>query len=496
MRVKAAKRLWREIKIFPELYKSDSISYKFCKHGLCRFSAHREEIHSTAELDSNQTEVANTPTRRSHLFHRRFGRLRLGEWISVTLAFLGVVLIFCLFFVRRQTVEYRLAHTYSIRSPEFFTSALALSNPVPVEGNRIELLNNGDEYFPRMLNAIRSARRTINFAAYILKSDVVGREFRDAFCEKARAGVEVRVLLDGIGSGWSLDNSDVRMMKEAGCKFDYYHPVASWRMDRTNRRSHRRVLVVDGRIGFTGGAAFSDKWAGHAQDKNHWRDAQVQVEGPVVAALQASFQGHWIKTYDEALTGADQFPALEKAGEMRAQVVESRSFSSAPVAMVQAVTFAAAERRIWITNPYCTPTDNQVQLLADAARRGVDVRLLLPGPHNDQPLTQSAGRTAYGKLLEGGVKIFEYQPTMIHSKTMVADGIFSMVGSSNLDARSSEINEELDLVVYDEGFGEVMEKTFERDIAQSREYTLEEFRKRSLWERFTEWLAIPFRSQL
>lgn len=435
-------------------------------------------------------------SRGAHWLSIPYGRLSLGEWTALVLAFLGVILVFCLFFIRRQTLEYKIEHTFAISAPEFFGSALALSNPIPSAGNKIELLNNGDEYFPPMLEAIRSAQKTINFAAYIVQSDGTGYQFRDAFCERARAGVEVRILLDGIGSGWSLDNSDVRMMKKAGCKFAYYHPVASWRMDRTNRRSHRRILVVDGKVGFTGGAAFADKWTGHAQDKDHWRDTQVRLEGPIVGALQAAFQSHWIKTFDEALTGASQFPALAPAGNLKAQIVESRSFSSAPIAMVQAVTFAAAEKRIWLTNPYCTPTENQVDLLVAAAKRGVDVRLLLPGPHNDQPLTQSAGRTAYGKLLEGGVKIFEYQPSMIHSKTMVADGLFSMIGSSNLDARSSEINEELDLVVYDEGFGRTMEQTFEKDLAQSREYTLEEFTQRSWWERLTEWLAIPFRSQL
>jgi cardiolipin synthase len=347
-----------------------------------------------------------------------------------------------------------------------------------------------------MLEAIRSAKKTVNFAAYILKSDTIGHQFRDAFCERARAGIEVRLLLDGIGSGWDLDNSDVRMMTDAGCKFAYYHPVQSWRADRTNRRSHRRILVVDGKIGFTGGVAFSDKWSGNAQDENHWRDTHVRMEGPVVAQLQTAFQAHWVKTFKEALTGAGQFPTLSPAGDLKAQIVESRSFSSAPIPLLQAVTFASAEKRIWITNPYCTPADDQVDLLLKAVKRGVDVRFLLPGPHNDQPLTESAGRTAYGRLLEGGVKIYEYQPTMIHSKTMVADGLFSMVGSSNLDPRSSEINEEIDLVVYDEKFGREMEKVFENDLRQSREYTLQEFQNRSWWERFTEWLMLPFRSQL
>jgi cardiolipin synthase len=164
--------------------------------------------------------------------------------------------------------------------------------------------------------------------------------------------------------------------------------------------------------------------------------------------------------------------------------------------LVQAVAIAAAEKRIWITNPYCTPTDDQVELLARAVKRGVDVRLLLPGKHNDQPATKAAGRTAYGKLLKGGVKIFEYEPTMIHSKTMVVDGLFSMFGTSNLDARSSQINEEIDVSVYDAGFGREMEQVFEKDLAVSRLYTMEEFHRRSIWERCGEWITRPFRSQL
>lgn len=440
--------------------------------------------------------MAKKRAQSSHWLNQGLGKLTIAQWTSLLLFFISIVLVFCLFFIRRKTLEYKLEHSFAISSPEFFGSALALSNPVPESGNKIELLNNGDECFPAMLEAIRSAKKTINFAAYIVKSDTIGHQFRDAFCERARAGIEVRLLLDGVGSGLGLDNSDVRMMTDAGCKFSYYHPVRSWRMDRTNRRSHRRILVVDGKVGFTGGIAFSDRWGGHAQDENHWRDTHVRMEGPVVAQLQSAFQGHWVKTFNEALTGDGQFPPLSPAGDMKAQIVESHSFSSAPIPLVQAVTFASAQKRIWVTNPYCTPSDDQVDLLVKAVKRNVDVRFLLPGPHNDQPMTESAGRTAYGRLLEGGVKIYEYQPTMIHSKTMVADGLFSMVGSSNLDPRSSEINEEVDLVVYDEKFGREMEAAFEKDLQQSREYTLEDFKKRSWWERTTEWLMIPFRSQL
>jgi cardiolipin synthase A/B len=440
--------------------------------------------------------MAKKRTRSSHWLNQRWWKLALAEWIVFSLGFLAIVLVFCLFFIRRQSLEYRLEHTFSVRDPEFFGSALALSDPLPIAGNKIELFNNGDEYFPAMLQAISSARQTVNFAAYIFHSDDVGHQFRDAFCERARAGIQVRILLDGIGSSWSLDNSDVDLMRRAGCKVSYYHPTFSWRVDRTNRRSHRRLLVVDGKVGFTGSAGFNRKWSGHAQDKEHWRDLQARIEGPLVEKLQWAFEEHWVKTFGETLSGAGQFPLLAPAGDMKAQVVASHSFSMAPVPLVQAMAFAAAEKRIWITTPYCTPTDDQVDLLVKAVRRQVDVRLLLPGVNNDQPLTKSAGRATYGRMLEGGVKIFEYQPTMIHTKAMVVDGLFSMFGSSNLDARSSEINEELDVVVHDAKFGREMEAIFERDLQQSREYTLREFKDRSGWERATEWLMLPFRSQL
>ena len=440
--------------------------------------------------------MATRRARSSHWLNDRWWKLAIAEWIGLSLAFLGIVLVFCLFFIRRQSLEYKLEHTFSVRDPEFFGSALALSDSIPISGNKIELLANGDEYFPAMLAAVRSARQTINFAAYIFHSDEVGHQFRDAFCERARAGVQVRLLLDGIGSGWGLDNSDVRMMRNAGCKFSYYHPTVSWRVDRTNRRSHRRVMVVDGKVAFTGSAGFARHWSGHAQDKNHWRDSQARIEGPLVGALQCAFEEHWVKTFGETLSGAGQFPSLSPAGDLRAQVVASHSFSMAPVPLIQATAFAAAEKRIWITNPYCTPTDDQVDLLIKAVQRHVDVRLLLPGANNDQPLTKSAGRAAYGRMLEGGVKIFEYQPAMIHEKAMVVDSLFSMFGSSNFDARSSEINEELDVVVYDPKFGREMEEVFEKDLQHSIEYSIQQFKDRSLWERVTEWLMLPFRSQL
>ncbi|MEA3189071.1 MAG: cardiolipin synthase [Chthoniobacter sp.] len=435
-------------------------------------------------------------TASQHWIHKRWGRLPAGLWIWLAVVVLVCVLFFCWFCVRRQLVEFRPQHRFGIHDPAFFGSAHALADPVPLAGNRITLLNNGDEIFPAMLGAIHAAKRSVNFEAYLLWTGTVGSEFRDALCERAQAGVPVRVLLDGIGSGLSLDNSYVDAMRKAGCHFSYFHPTHSWRIDRMNRRSHRRVLVVDGTLGFTGGVGFADEWQGHAEAPEHWRDVQVRVEGPLVAKLQGAFQQHWTRSTGEVMQGPEYFPALAPVGNLRAQMIASQSFSIAALPLAQATAVAAAERRIWITNPYWTPGKDQVELLVEAVKRGVDVQVLVPGKDDNHATTKAAGRTAYGQLLEAGVKVFEYQPTMIHSKLMVVDGMFSIVGSSNLDTRSAQINEELDLTVYDETFGAELEKTFMKDLEQARPYTLEEFKKRGPWERFHEWLIAPFRSQL
>jgi cardiolipin synthase A/B len=417
-------------------------------------------------------------------------------WLSAFGTLLLGLLIFGILLIRREPVEYYLDYQFTVRDPEFFPSAHALSDPLPVAGNKIELLHNGKMIFPAMLEAIRGAQESVNFEAFLFHSGEVGSQFRDALAERARAGVEVRVMLDGLGSAFALDNSYVEELKRAGCSFAYYHPAPSWRLDRLNRRTHRRVLVVDGRIGFTGGVGFSDEWQGDADSPEHWREVHARLEGPIVGNLQAAFQKHWLKEVGETLRGKGQFPELAPAGNLRAQVVASESFSAAPLSLVQAVAFSAAQKSIYITNAYCAPSGSQTRALVAAVERGVDVRLLLPGKHNDQPATKAAGRTAYGELLKGGVKIYEFQPTMIHSKTMVIDGVFSVFGSSNFDARSAQINEELDVTVYDEDFGREMQAVFERDLQRSREYTLEDFKKRSLWERFTEWVMLPFHSHI
>ncbi len=420
----------------------------------------------------------------------------LGLWLTALLAILLGFALYSILFVRRQVVEYPMGHQFSVSDPAFIGSAHALADPLPADGNKIELLHNGDQIFPAMLAAIRSAKKSINFEAFLYESGFIGTEFREALCERARAGVRVRVLLDGIGSSTALKSQDVQAFRDGGCEFVYYHPTHSWRFDQLNRRSHRRVLVVDGKIGFTGGVGFADRWQGNADEPGHWRDVHARLEGPIVTRLQSAFQKHWLKSGGGTMSGPDEYLLLPPAGNLKAQMIASESFSFAPLAYIKAVAFSSAEKSILITNSYCAPSDAEVALLCDAVKRGVTVRLLLPGKHNDQPLTKAAGRTAYGNLLKGGVQIFEYEPTMIHTKTMVIDGLFSIFGTSNFDARSAQLNEELDVTVYNAGFARQMEAVFVDDLKFSKPYRLEDYNRRGIWERFSEWVALPFHSQM
>ena len=391
---------------------------------------------------------------------------------------------------------YELPHDFRVTDATFLPSALPEST---VTGNRIEILENGEGIFPPMLAAIAAAKKTVNFEAYIFWSGEVGSRFRDAFVERASHGVEVRILLDAVGSpGRKLKSSDVDALKRAGCRVEFFHSRKPWKLWVLNHRNHRRVMVVDGAVGFTGGVGFADEWSGNADSPEHWRDTQARVEGPVVRGLQRAFQENWSEVTGEPLVGDQFFPALSPAGSSSAAVVPSSPLAPMSGAeRVYSVSLAAAAKEVWIANSYFLPDDETTRLLVAADKRGADVRVMVPGDeHNDVPATKAAGRASFGPLLQGGVKIYEYQPTMFHLKTMVVDGIFSTVGSANFDERSFHLNEEINLFVYDPAFAARMRDRFERDMQQCREYTLAMWNKRPLTKRVTEWLAGPFRSEL
>ena len=396
----------------------------------------------------------------------------------------------------KRTV-YELPHDFTLSEATFLPSALPGASLT--SGNRIDLLENGDAIFPAMLSAIAAARKTVNFEAYIFWSDGTGRRFRDALAERAARGVAVRVLLDAVGStGRRLKAEDVDVLRKAGCRVEFFHAMAPWMVWVVNHRTHRRILVVDGAVGFTGGVGFADPWAGDADSREHWRDTQVRVEGPAVRGLQRAFQENWSEVTGEALVGDEFFPPLPQPGPASAAVVPSSPLAAMSGAdRVYAIAIAAASKEIWIANSYFLPDDAASALLVDAVTRGVDVRVLVPSDeHNDVPATKAAGRAAFGKLLAGGVKIFEYAPTMYHLKAMVVDGIFSTVGSANFDARSFHLNEEVNLFVYDAPFARKMEDSFRRDLERSRPYTLEMWRSRPLPKRVGEWLTAPLRGEL
>jgi cardiolipin synthase A/B len=396
----------------------------------------------------------------------------------------------------RNTV-YELPHDFTVAAPTFLPSALPGSEMTT--GNSLELLENGDSIFPALLSSISSAQRTVNFEAYIFWSDEVGARFRDALAERAAHGVEVRILIDAIGSPAShLKAADVDALRRSGCHVELFHPVRPWMVWVLNHRSHRRILVVDGRVGFTGGVGFADPWQGAADSREHWRDTQVRVEGPAVRGLQRAFQENWSEVTGEALVGEGFFPALTQRGASAVAVVPSSPLSPmSGVGRVYAISIAAATKEIWIANSYFLPDDATIALLVAAVRRGVDVRIIVPSDeHDDVPATKAGGRSSLGALLLGGVKLFEYQPTMFHLKTMVVDGVLSTVGSANFDDRSFHLNEEVNLFVYDGEFAGRMKVSFLRDLSRCRPYTYSKWKERPLKERLAEALVVPFRSEL
>ena len=398
---------------------------------------------------------------------------------------------------RPREIPYAIPHLFDVRDEAFLPSAHALSNPSPLDGNRVELLENGDEFFPAMLSAIAKAQSSINLESYIFWSGKVAARFRDALIERASHGVEVRVLLDAVGSGVKASREDLDTMRRAGCIVELYHPLRPWALDSINNRTHRRILVVDGKVGFTGGAGIADVWLGNAQSKENWRDTQARVEGPVVAQLQAVFQDNWGEARGEALLGARFFPRLERIGSARCQVVPSSArLPSSAAKLLYAVSISAARERLFLSNSYFVPDDQAAAQFVAAVKRGVDVRILVPGQVNDVPATKAGGRSAFGKLLRGGVKIYEYQSTMFHPKTMVVDGVFSTIGSTNFDNRSFRRNDEINLTVFDENVGRRLERMFLKDLERARLYTYDAWKARPWKERLFEWAVLPFRSEL
>lgn len=373
-----------------------------------------------------------------------------------------------------------------------FRRSLSAFGFAMVEGNSAEILNNGDAIFPAMTEAIRGAKRTVNLESYIFKDDKAGKIITEALIDAARRGVEVRVLVDGTGSKFS--GPLLERIRQAGGKAAMYRPIRLWTLHKIARRTHRKMLIVDGEISFTGGFCIANSWLGDARNPKEWRDMMVRATGPVSAQMQAVFSEDWTFTTGEILAGDKFYPRIAPAGEIAAQAIKvSHGDSASLAAMLYFVSIQSARKSIHIQNAYFVPTPQIRGALIAAAKRGVDVRIMVPGRHIDQPVVRMASRLHYGELLTGGVRIFEYNRTMMHNKNSVIDGIFSTIGSINFDARSLYENAEESLAFYDRGFGAKMEAVFAEDEKHCREITYESWKKRSIEQRLAELISGAFK---
>ncbi len=421
---------------------------------------------------------------------------RIAVGVASVLLTLAATLLYTNLAGSEKKIDAQLPRLYETGDAEFRRSLNALLGPPMVGGNRIDTLLNGDEIFPAMLKAIRAAQRTITFETYIYWSGAIGKAFVDALIERAQAGVAVHVLLDWVGS-IKMDDAMIDRMRKAGIEVERFHEPGWANWGKLNNRTHRKLLVTDGTVGFTGGVGIADLWQGNARNANEWRDNHFRVEGPVVAQMQSVFLDNWIRATGKVLHGDAYFPDQKPAGDELAQM-----FSSSPhggsdsMHLMYLLAITAARKSIDLSNAYFVPDAMAIKALIDAARRGVKVRVLTPGAVIDSEIVRQASRETWGRLLEAGVQIAEYQPTMFHVKGLVVDGTFSSVGSTNFDSRSFRLNDEANLNVLSAVFGARQREVFEADWAKGRQFTLAQWQNRPWKERMAEKLSSLLRTQL
>jgi cardiolipin synthase len=415
---------------------------------------------------------------------------------GATVATLAVVVLASNLRTPEEKIQHQVHHLYGVVDPQFEREMGTLLGPAILQGNQITALQNGEEIFPAMLRAIRAAQHTITFETYIYWSGRTGEEFAQALSERSRAGVKVHLMLDWLGSE-KITPQLLTQMKEAGIEVERYHPLQWFSLEKLNNRTHRKVLIVDGKIGFTGGVGIADQWAGHAQDPDHWRDMHFQVEGPVVAQFQSAFLDNWIKTTGRVLNGDAYFPKLPSAGETKMHLfMSSPAGGSESMRLMYLMAITAAEHSIDIEAAYFIPDELMSRELIRARTRGVRIRVLLPDKHIDSETVRIATKRAWGPLLKSGVEIHEYDPTMLHCKMLIFDHLMVSVGSTNFDMRSFELNDEASLNVYDAQFAHRMTAVFEEDLKASTPYDYLHWQRRPWMEKIAEVVLIPIRSQL
>lgn len=409
---------------------------------------------------------------------------------SAILASIGATVIVMLlaanFSSGEKIVRQDIPRRYSVSDPQFQRSMGVLLGPQIVGGNKVDTLLNGDQIFPAMLKAIREAKSSINLETYIYWSDAIGDELAQALAERARAGVKVHVLVDWVGSS-KMDDQAIDKMKDAGVAFEKYHPLRWYTLGRMNNRTHRKLMIVDGRIGFTGGVGIAALWTGNAQDPQHWRDSHFRFEGPVVAQMQAVFMDNWIKSSGQVLHGPEYFPALPQVGTLGAQTfASSPSGGTESMHLMYMLAFTAAKESIYLSSAYFVPDARTRDTLIDAMKRGVKLKIIMPGEHTDAETVRSASRGMWGELLQAGAEMYEYEPTMYHCKVMIVDTLLTSVGSTNFDDRSMRLNDEANVNIYDADFARRQTTIFEQDLAKSRRITHAMWEQRPLRQKIGE----------
>jgi len=379
---------------------------------------------------------------------------------------------------------------------DLLPSIAGLTQGTLTEGNKVELLQNG-AFWDRLFADMEGAKKTISYETFLCKEGELTRRMTDVLARKAQQDVKVRLLIDGSG-GKHYGASDLGRLEEAGVKIAHYHPVRISNIGRINNRDHRKIAVIDGRIGYAGGHCLVDSWLGEAQDKKHFRDISVRSEGPVVAQLQSAFAENWIEESGEVPGGLNFFPHLERAGDVAAHAVwVSATGSPSSVKLLHYLLILSAKKSITIQNPYFLPDPDARKALLEAAKRGVEVRVMIPATEaSDSPLVQHASHHHYGTLLKGGVKIYDYHRTLLHQKVMVIDGAWASVGSTNFDDRSFELNDEVSMVIYEEKIARELEETFERDLEHATGVELHAWAQRPWRHKLRDFAAFVFNEQL
>ena len=392
--------------------------------------------------------------------------------------------------------KYGLEHEFSVDSDEFLATITGATGVPILSGNRIDVLRNGDEFYPVMLEEIGQAQASITIEAYIYWAGEIGRRFADALAAKAREGIPVKILLDAVGSA-TIGSDILETLEKGGCQLAWYNRIHWYTIGQFNHRTHRKSLIIDGRVGFTGGAGIADVWLGHAQSPEHWRDTQVRIAGPAVTPLQTGFAANWSQTTGELLSGATYYPEHTREGDFKVQTVMSSPESGvSSVRLMHYLPIVCARRSIYISNPYFIPDQAAIDTLVEAKRRGVDVRIMISGKHNDNWLARKNSTRLYGQLLEAGVTVLEYNRTMLHQKTLVVDGQWVSIGTTNFDNRSFAQNEETSVCVNDAELAAFMEETFRSDMGACDRVELEAWQRRGLVAKSLEAVASLLEAQV